>query len=251
MQIYYFEPNEVILKSTSAEMSKFGLKPLPVEANFFDQDLSVLGKDGMATKAIVLAQDENTPAYIKSIRSAGCQNPVIAIIPMKNSQLVADLINSGADDVLVRPFKSIELAARINGINRRSYGHVSSSVTIGDIVAYFDGRDPEVEGRRLKLSHREHAIFSHLALQAGRVISKDHLYSAVYGMLDAQPFDKVIDVYICKLRKKIETATGGKQYIETVYGRGYKLAAPDDEKQDAVSAALAKEAEAEAAEMKS
>lgn len=236
MQVYYYEPNEIMLTNNSEQLMKSGLRPVPTDASFFDTDLSVLGKDGMTTKGILIAdgpsaqQQQETMDFLKSIRSAGCLNPVICIMDMKNSQRAADLINSGADDVVVRPFKGVEIAARINGINRRSYGHVSSSVVIGNITAYFDGRDPDVNGKRLKLSHREHAIFSHLALQHGRVISKENLYEAVYGMLDNQPFDKVIDVYICKLRKKLENATEGQQYIETVYGRGYKLAAPDGEK---------------------
>lgn len=239
MQLYYFEPNDIIRGATSSEMLKVGLKPVHVEEDFFEKDLSVLGKDGMTTKGILIAETPRTMEFVKAIRSSGCLNPLIVVLDMKNSAKSADYINNGADDTIYRPFKGIEILARVNGINRRSYGHVASSITIGDIVAYFDGRDPEIEGRRLKLSHREHAIFSHLALQHGRVISKENLYEAVYGMLDNQPFDKVIDVYICKLRKKIEVATGGKQYIETVYGRGYKLSAPDISNTDAISAELA------------
>lgn len=227
MQLYYYEPKTMILDTVTSKLKEDNVKVIPVAFDFFEKDLSALGKDGMATKAILISDNDAALEQIKSVRSSGCLNPLILIVDMRNSQRIADLINAGADDVIVRPWKNVELVARINAITRRSHGHVSSSVSIGDIVAYFDGRDPEVFGQRLKLSHREHAIFSHLALQHGRVISKESLYEAVYGMLDNQPFDKVIDVYICKLRKKIEIATGGKQYIETVYGRGYKLSAPE------------------------
>ena len=62
-------------------------------------------------------------------------------------------------------------------------------------------------------------------LNAGRVVSKGAIYDAVYGMSEEQPFDKVIDVYICKIRKKIDqSAESGHNYIETVHGRGYKFA---------------------------
>jgi two-component system cell cycle response regulator CtrA len=78
------------------------------------------------------------------------------------------------------------------------------------------------------LSGREHAVFRQLALNASRVVSKAAIYDAVYGMAEDQPFDKVIDVYICKIRKKIASvAGGGHSYIETVHGRGYKLSSPD------------------------
>jgi two-component system cell cycle response regulator CtrA len=96
------------------------------------------------------------------------------------------------------------------------------------LTAYFDGRDPVISGNRIKLSKREHSVFQHLALNSNKVISKDAIYDAVYGSAIEQPFDKVIDVYICKLRKKISAASSsGWQYIETVQGRGYKLTQPE------------------------
>ena len=226
MQVYYYEPNEKIREATSKDMVASGLHPQSIESDFFSRDLSILGRDGDSTKGIIISHDEHTLGYINAIRSAGCMNPVMVIIDLRNSIIAAQLINEGADDVMVRPFKGIEIHARLNSINRRTHGIVSKQVQIGEIVAYFDGRDPEVNGERMKLSKREHAIFSHLALNQNRVISKENLFNAVYAMSDSQPFDKVIDVYICKLRQKIREKTGDNVYIETVYGRGYKLAAP-------------------------
>lgn len=228
MQIYYFEPDAMIREATCREMENNDLKPNLIDEEFFARDLSALTREGNSTSGVVLSETPETMEYIKALRAAGCNNPILIITNHRNSVSAAELINEGADDVLVRPFKSVQIIACINRTNRRSHGHNDASTKFGDIVAYFDGRDPEVAGHRLKLSQREHAIFSHLALNINRVISKDNLFDAVYGMDDNQPYDKVIDVYICKIRKKIEARTG-KKYIETVYGRGYKLSAPEEE----------------------
>jgi two-component system cell cycle response regulator CtrA len=136
----------------------------------------------------------------------------------------AELLDRGADEVLVAPIKAIELKARVNAILRRSHGHASDEVKVGNIVAYFDGRDPEVAGNRMRLSQREHAVFKQLALNASKVVPKSAIYDAVYGISDMPPFEKVIDVYICKIRKKLDASTpGGGRYIETVPGRGYRF----------------------------
>ena len=232
-QIYYFEPDDTKRESTSREMSQAGLEPCEIGADFFLRDLSTMDRDGNATRGFVISETDDTVDFLKKIREAGLRNPIIVLRDMKQSTRNANILNAGADDVMVRPVKGVEIFARINAINRRSHGHVSEFVQIGDIVSYFDGRDPEVNGVRMNLSKREHAIFQHLSLNVNRVISKDTLYESVYAMNDNQPFDKVIDVYICKLRRKIRDLTGASDYIETVYGRGYKLAAPEP-KTDAI-----------------
>ncbi len=228
MQIFYYEPNADIRQITTSEMQSAGIKASEIFEDFFENDLSILTRDGSKHIGILISHSSRTTEFIKAIRAAGCKNPIIVMRDGKNSFDVAAHLNQGADDSMVRPFKGVEVMARFNAITRRSHGHASESVKIGEIEAFFDGRDPLINGQRMKLSQREHAIFSHLALNEGRVISKDSLYDAVYGMSDNQPFDKVIDVYICKLRAKIQLVSDQK-YIETVYGRGYKLAEPEGE----------------------
>ncbi len=229
MYIYIFEPRAGRLDALLAEMESVRMTPIVVQDGFFRSDLSVLNRRGSDTRAILIGETPELTAHIRAIRAAGCRNPVLVMRDFKNSRDASEALDTGADDVLVSPIKGIEVLSRINSIIRRSYGHAAESVTVGEVIAYFDGRDPEVSGERLRLSRREHAIFQHLALNANRVISKAALYDAVYGMDDAQPFDKVIDVYICKLRKKIGAAAeSGQQYIETVYGRGYKFGSVEE-----------------------
>ncbi|MFC2970556.1 winged helix-turn-helix domain-containing protein [Acidimangrovimonas pyrenivorans] len=230
MYIYVFEPRDGRRDGLIAELEGVGMSPVLVGEDFFASDLSVLNRKGSDTRAILIGETPQTLDNIRAVRAAGCRNPLIVMRDFKNSRDTSEALDLGADDVMVSPIKGIEVLSRVNSINRRSYGHAAESVTVGEVKAYFDGRDPEVSGGRLRLSKREHAIFQHLVLNSNRVISKGAIYDAVYGMDDDQPFDKVIDVYICKLRKKIGAAAqSGYQYIETVYGRGYKFGTAEPE----------------------
>lgn len=226
MRVLISEPREGVFE---AIRSALGRNKIRCDAlNPGDVDAVVADENGAeaSSVAILIGDIDNRAEYIERLRSRGFDGPILALLDMKSSEETVGLLRAGADDVIVKPVNPSEIEARVAAIRRRSHGHASSRLTIGRLTIYFDGRDPEVDGRRLKLSHREHAIFTHLALQAGKVVSKNSVYDAVYGMMDSQPFDKVIDVYICKLRKKIAKATDGEQYIETVYGRGYKLDEP-------------------------
>ena len=230
MQVLLFEPNKTIASAFIKRLEAAGAKCVSIDKDFFDADAVKAVASSITTAALLISDDGAAEGYIKTLRANGCKSPIISILGQKDSSRARELIDSGADDALVVPINGEEVLARAKAIIRRSYGHVSASVTIGDVKAYFDGRDPEANGQRIRLSGREHAIFTHLALQPGRVISKEQIYAAVYGLLDSQPYAKVIDVYICKIRKKLEESTGNK-YIETVYGRGYKLTDPYKEKE--------------------
>ncbi len=229
MRAYVFEPREKRRASLAAELENAGLQPLFVGEEFFDTGLAPLMQPGCEHRAILIGESPNIHKQIRAVRSVGCENPMIVLRDFRNSADTAAALDRGADDVVVSPIKGGEVMSRINSIVRRFHGHASESVIVGEVTAYFDGRDPLVSGARIKLSKREHSIFQHLALNSNKVISKNAIYDAVYGMSADQPFDKVIDVYICKLRKKIAAASeSGAQYIETIHGRGYKLSAPEE-----------------------
>lgn len=228
MRAYVFEPREKRQTSLANELENAGIKPLFVDEEFFETGLAPLTQPGNEIRAILIGESPDIHSQIRTIRRAGCANPVIVLRDFRNSQDTSAALDRGADDVIVSPIKGSEVLSRINSIIRRFHGHAAESVVVGELTAFFDGRDPIVSGARIKLSKREHSIFQHLALNSNKVISKNAIYDAVYGMSADQPFDKVIDVYICKLRKKIAAAAeSGSQYIETVHGRGYKLSAPE------------------------
>lgn len=229
MRAYVFEPREKRRASLQAELENVGLQPLFVGEEFFETGLAPLSQPGSEHRAILIGESVNTHKQIRAVRASGCENPLIVLRDFRNSTDTAAALDRGADDVIVSPIKGSEVFSRINSIVRRFHGHAAESVIVGEVTAYFDGRDPIVSGARIRLSKREHSIFQHLALNSNKVISKNAIYDAVYGMSADQPFDKVIDVYICKLRKKIAAAAqSGAQYIETIHGRGYKLSAPEE-----------------------
>lgn len=229
MRAYVFEPREKRQLALSSQLGNVGIHVILVEADFFSTGLTHLNQPGGDFSAILIGESPATHTQIRAVRQAGCENPLIVLRDFRNAQDTSAALDFGADDVVVSPIRGGEVLSRINSIIRRSHGHASESVLVGELTAYFDGRDPVVSGARIKLSKREHTIFHHLVLNSNRVSSKNAIYDAVYGMSADQPFDKVIDVYICKLRKKIAAAAkSGSHYIETVHGRGYKLSAPED-----------------------
>lgn len=228
MHIYLYEPRDDRVNGITAELQTVRIVPIRISEAFFDGDLGLLNREGHTSRPLLLADSASVLNQIAQLRGAGCRNPIMVMRDFRNARAAAQTLDQGADDDVVIPLKGVELRSRINSIIRRAHGHAAQSICIGEVTAYFDGRDPEVAGRRVFLSGREHAIFQYLALNASKVISKAAIYDAIYGLAEEQPFDKVIDVYICKIRKKIDAAAcSGHKYIETVHGRGYKMSAPD------------------------
>jgi len=228
MHVFVFEPRDARRRMLERELGSVGLSAHFVADDFFKNGASEMNDAGLDDQAILIGETEDSAPYVRAVRRSGFGNPLIVFRDAKDPEVVVALLNCGADDVVTSPFTGDEILSRIKSIMRRAHGHASESVTIGEVTAYFDGRDPLVSGTPVPLSKREHDIFHYLALKSGKTISKSSIYDAIYGMNTDQPFDKVIDVYICKLRKKIATAAeSGCQYIQTVRGRGYRFSAPE------------------------
>ena len=117
--------------------------------------------------------------------------------------------------------------ARTHAVVRRSTGHAQAIIHTGEIAVNLDGKTVEVNGHRVHLTGKEYQMLELLSLRKGTTLTKEMFLNHLYGGMD-EPELKIIDVFICKLRKKLATAAGGKHYIETVWGRGYVLRDPSE-----------------------
>ena len=133
-------------------------------------------------------------------------------------------LGGGADDYMTKPFNREELVARIHAVIRRSKGHAHSVIRTGDIAVDVGSKTVEVAGARVHLTGKEYQMLELLSLRKGSTLTKEMFLNHLYGGRD-EPELKIIDVFICKLRKKLKTVTG-EHCIETVWGRGYVLRDP-------------------------
>jgi len=123
---------------------------------------------------------------------------------------------------MTKPFHRQELIARIHAIVRRSKGHAQSVITTGKVAVNLDAKTVDCEGKSVHLTGKEYQMLELLSLRKGTTLTKEMFLNHLYGGMD-EPELKIIDVFICKLRKKLASAAGGKNFIETVWGRGYVL----------------------------
>ena len=100
-----------------------------------------------------------------------------------------------------------------------------STIQSGDLVVDLNTRVVSVDGKQVHLTDKEHGILELLSLRKGTTLTKEMFLNHLYGGVH-EPEIKIIDVFVCKLRKKLAQATGSKHYIETVWGRGYVLRDP-------------------------
>src|SRR6476660_8971558 len=128
---------------------------------------------------------------------------------------------------MTKPFHKNELVARIHAIVRRSQGHAQSVVQTGDLVVNLDAKSVYIKGVPVHLTGKEYRMLELLSLRRGTTITKEMFLSQLYGGMD-EPEIKIIDVFMCKIRRKLATASTGKVYIETVWGRGYRLREPEE-----------------------
>ena len=134
-------------------------------------------------------------------------------------------LGTGADDYLTKPFEKAELMARIQAIVRRSKGHAQSIIRTGKLAVNLDAQTVEVDDQPVHLTGKEYGILELLSLRKGTTLTKEMFLNHLYGGMD-EPELKIIDVFICKLRKKLSNANAGENYIETIWGRGYVLRDP-------------------------
>jgi len=206
-------------------------------------DTTDLGEDGLEIGKIydydiivldLMLPDMDGYEVLKRLRASKVETPILILSGLSELDNKIKGLGFGADDYLTKPFDKRELIARIQAIVRRSQGHSQSTIVTGRVSVNLDARTVEVDGKPLHLTGKEYGIIELLSLRKGTTLTKEMFLNHLYGGMD-EPEVKIIDVFICKLRKKIEDATDGDNYIETVWGRGYVLRDPQEGKPKAAA----------------
>jgi two-component system, cell cycle response regulator CtrA len=162
---------------------------------------------------------------VRRMRASRIDVPVLILSGLSRPQAKVKGLGVGADDFITKPFDKGELIARMQAIVRRSKGFSQPSLRIGALRLNLDSREVMVGENPVHLTGKEYAILELLVLRKGMVLTKEAFLNHLYGGMD-EPEMKIIDVFICKLRKKLQLA-GADNLIGTVWGRGYMLRDPN------------------------
>ena len=158
---------------------------------------------------------------LRRLRSSRLDTPVLVMSGLTRPQAKVKAFTVGADDFISKPFDLSELQARMQAIVRRSKGYSQPTLRVGPVQLRLDSRDVAVNGEPVPLTGKEYAILELLMLRKGMVLTKEAFLNHLYGGMD-EPEAKIIDVFVCKLRKKL-AAAGAPNVIGTVWGRGYTV----------------------------
>ena len=205
---------ELILREGGMNVYRTDLGEEGVElGKLYDYDLIVLD---------INLPDMSGYAVLKRLRAARITTPVLILSGNGGADDKIKGFGFGADDYMTKPFNKNELIARVRAIVRRSRGHSQSIISTGRMQVNLDAKTVEVDGARIYLTGKEYQMLELLSLRKSTTLTKEMFLNHLYGGMD-EPEVKIIDVFICKLRKKLSEATGGESYIDTVWGRGYVL----------------------------
>ena len=193
-----------------------------------------LGEEGVDLGKLydhdIILLDLNLPdmsgyEVLRSLRVTKIKTPILILSGMAGIEDKVKGLGHGADDYLTKPFHKDELVARIHAIVRRSKGHSQSVIQTGELVVNLETKTVEVDGARVHLTGKEYQMLELLSLRKGTPLTKEMFLNHLYGGMD-EPEPKIIDVFICKLRRKLANACNGKNFVETVWGRGHVLRDP-------------------------
>lgn len=212
-------------------------------------DTTDLGEDGLEIGRIyeydiiildLLLPDMDGYEVLKGLRASDIKTPILILSGLGEITDKVKGLGFGADDYLTKPFNKVELLARLHAIIRRSHGHSQSVIKTGRLTVNLQNRTASVDNQVLPLTGKEYAILELLSLRKGSTLTKEMFLNHLYGGMD-EPELKIIDVFICKLRRKLALALNDDTYIETVWGRGYVLRNPDENAEGASQYEPAKE----------
>jgi two-component system cell cycle response regulator CtrA len=204
----------LLIEDDSATAQSIELMLKSESFNVYTTDLGEEGVDlGKLYDYDIIMLDLNLPdmsgyEVLRTLRVSKVKTPILILSGLAGIEDKVKGLGFGADDYMTKPFHKDELVARIHAIVRRYKGHAQS-----------------VNAQRVHLTGKEYQMLELLSLRKGTTLTKEMFLNHLYGGMD-EPELKIIDVFICKLRKKLANASSGKNYIETVWGRGYVLREP-------------------------
>lgn len=230
MRVLLVEDDPTTAKSISMMLTHANL-------NVYTTDL---GEEGIDLAKLydydLILLDLNLPditghEVLRQLRLSRIETPILILSGADDTENKLKGFGFGADDYLTKPFHREELVARIHAIIRRSKGHSQSVINTGQIAVNLDAKTVEVNSKSVHLTGKEYQMLELLSLRKGTTLTKEMFLNHLYGGMD-EPELKIIDVFICKLRKKLATANEGESHIETVWGRGYVLRDPAPQEED-------------------
>jgi two-component system cell cycle response regulator CtrA len=206
----------MMLKAASmmVDVASTGEEALELAA-LYDYDIVILD---------LMLPDMEGYEVVRRLRGNRVETPVLILSGLSRPQAKVKGFGMGADDFITKPFDQQELLARIQAIVRRAKGFSQPTLSVGPLTLNLGSREVRVDGRDVHLTGKEYAILELLTLRKGLVLTKEVFLNHLYGGID-EPEAKIIDVFICKLRKKLAQAGAG-ELIGTVWGRGYVLRDP-------------------------
>jgi two-component system cell cycle response regulator CtrA len=225
----------LLIEDDSATAQSIELMLKSESFNVYTTDLGEEGIDlGKIYDYDIILLDLNLPDMsgfdvLRKLRVSKVSTPILILSGLAAIEDKIRGFGYGADDYVTKPFHKNELVARIHAIVRRSKGHAQSVINTDGLSVNLDSKLVEISGTRVNLTAKEYQMLELLAqmlellaLRKGMTLTKEMFLSHLYGGMD-EPEAKIIDVFICKLRKKLASASGGKNYIETLWGRGYAM----------------------------
>jgi two-component system, cell cycle response regulator CtrA len=224
----------LLIEDHSATAQSIELMLKSESFNVYTTDLGEEGVDlGKLYDYDIILLDLNLPdmsgfEVLRTLRVSKVKTPILILSGLGGIEDKVKGLGFGADDYMTKPFHKDELVARIYAIVRRSKGHAQSVIQTGDLVVNLDTKTVEVNSQRVHLTGKEYQMLELLSLRKGMTLTKEMLLNHLYGGMD-EPELKIIDVFMCKLRKKLANASSGKNYIETVWGRGCLLREPSED----------------------
>lgn len=163
----------------------------------------------------------------KRVRKEGIAIPII-LLTAKGEEIDKVLgLELGADDYITKPFSLRELLARVKAILRRGMSEFADSeineiATIGNLKVSFRNYEAFIDGKPIKMTHKEFEILQYLYKQANKTVHRDEIMSNVWE-IDYDITTRTVDNFILKLRQKIEIDPNNPKIIHTIHGIGYKL----------------------------